>query len=117
MPDVKVTSSSGWELVHSVTIILANTIATVTYDGLPLDIVFKKDEAGSVRYSAAWHGSRWTLELVNFGNVLGEGMFEPIPFAVGDGREVNLSFFVQTLNVDTHSRVLTLNFFARPTNQ
>jgi hypothetical protein len=114
MPEVKVVSSNGWELVHSVTVHLCNSMVTVVYDGLPLDIVFKKDDTGEVRYAGAINGPRWVLELFNFANPFGEGKLEPIPFAISEGRNVHLTFHVQTLNVETFNRVVSLNFFKEP---
>lgn len=114
MLDVKIVASSGWELVHSVTVLLDSSKVTVTYEGLAMDIVFKHDNTGEVRYDGNQKDSRWILELLNFTNAFGEGKLEPIPFAVSDGRDVNISFFVQTLNVETFNRVLTLNFYKEP---
>jgi len=114
MQDVKVTTSNGWELVHSVTLILASNTVTVTYAGLPLDIVFKQDNSGEIRYTGTPQGSRWNLELINFSNSIGEGMFDLIPFAEQEGRDLSITFFVQTLSVEANSRVLTLNFFKEP---
>lgn len=114
MPDVKVFSQDGWELVFSVTVHLCSSMVTVVYEGLPLDIMFKKDAAGEVRYSSSISGVRCVLELFNFTNPIGEGKFEPISFAYSEGRQVNLTFHVQTLNAETSNRVVTLNFFKEP---
>ncbi|MGG5223464.1 DUF6864 domain-containing function [Pseudomonas syringae pv. coryli] len=114
MPDVKVYSPDGWELVYNLTIHLCNSMVTVVYDGLPIDIVFKKDDTGEVRYSSSFNGVRWVLELFNFSNALGEGKLEPIPFAFSEGRQIKLTFYVQTLNVEMFNRVLSLNFFKEP---
>lgn len=117
MQDVKVMSSNGWELVHSTTILLGSNKVTVTYDGLPMDVVFTQNGSGEVRYTGTAEGSKWILELFNFANPIGEGMFELVPFAEQEGRAVNISFFVQTLNAATNYRVLTLNFFKEPAKQ
>lgn len=117
MHDVKVTTSTGWELVHSVSVILSSNMATVTYAGLYLDVVFKQDNSGEVRYTGKPNGSRWGLELLNFSNSIGEGMFDLIPFAEQEGRRVMISFFVQTMSVEANSRVLLLNFFKEPAKQ
>lgn len=117
MQDVKVTTSNGWDLVHSVTMILASNMVTVTYAGLSIDIVFKQDNSGEIRYTATPQGARWLLELLNFSNPIGEGMFDLVPFAEQEGRKVMISFFVQTLSVETNNRVLLLNFFKEPAKQ
>lgn len=117
MHDVKVTTSTGWELVHSVSVILSSNMATVTYAGLYLDVVFKQDNSGEIRYTGKPNGSRWGLELLNFSNSIGEGMFDLIPFAEQEGRRVMISFFVQTMSVEANSRVLLLNFFKEPAKQ
>lgn len=114
MQDVKVTTPTGWELVHSVTIILSSDTVTVTYAGLPMDIVFKQDNTREIRYTGTPKGDRWVLELTNFSNAFGEGKFDLVPFAEQDGRDVRISFFVQTLNVEESSRVMSLNFYKEP---
>lgn len=113
MPEVKITTSAGLELVYFTTIHIANSFVGVVYDGLPLDIIFKKDD-GMVRYHSRSMGPRVMLELFNFNNSLGEGMLDPIPFAESNGRDIKMSFFVQTLNAETFNRVISLNFFAGP---
>lgn len=117
MQDVRVTASNGWDLVHSVTLILSNNTVTVTYAGLSMDIVFKQDNSGEIRYNSTPQGSRWLLELLNFANPLGEGMFDLVPFAEQEGRRVMISFFVHTLSVEANSRVVLLNFFKEPAKQ
>jgi phenolic acid decarboxylase len=114
MSEVKVTTPTGWELVHSVTMILSSNMVTVTYAGLPMDIVFKQDSTGEIRYIGTAQGNRWVLELMNFSNSMGEGMFDLVNFAEHDGRDLSISFFVQTLNVESNSRVMSLNFFKGP---
>lgn len=117
MQDVKVTASNGWDLVHSVTMILASNTVTVTYAGLVMNIVFKQDSSGEIRYTGTPQGNGWVLELSNFSNQIGEGMFDLVPFAEHEGRKVMISFFVQTMSVETNNRVLTLNFFKEPAKQ
>lgn len=105
--------NKGFELIYSTVLHVTNDEFKLVYDGLSLDVLFK-DDGGTGRYSSSIVDGGVVLELFNMSNPLGEGALEPIPFARTSGREVRLSFFVNTVNKETKYRIVTINLFKAP---
>ncbi|MEQ0402262.1 DUF6864 domain-containing function [Klebsiella sp. JB_Kp033] len=74
-------------------------------------IIFSYDhEDKTVRYtgSADESGAIYTMTLINFNNVLGEGIMEPFPFYKSNGIQYYISLLVMTNGDKSRSLIYTI---------
>jgi hypothetical protein len=96
----------GYEVVASGVVHLTGPSFQLIFDGMPVEFNFIKGE-GAATYNFEPKGGGLSFNLIAFNNPLGEGQFEPIPIATTQGRDVKLTFFVNTVDVGASSRIFS----------
>lgn len=81
-------------------------------NGMPIQIRFFEDVYDqTTRYLTSVEGGALIISLYNFGLIVGEGMYDPIPITVVDGKQLFLSFTVATGNRFMGLRTFSYTFF------
>jgi hypothetical protein len=96
----------GYEIVASGVVHLNGPSFELIFDGMPVEFNFIKGEGAST-YNFEPKGNGLSFNLIAFSNALGEGKFEPISIATTQGRDVKLTFFVNTIDVEANTRVFS----------
>lgn len=81
------------------------------FQGLKMQVVFVENASLQVsRYESKVENGIWMLYLTNFSHTTGEGLYTPIPIATVDGKQLSLSFSVDTISKDDGLRVFSYTF-------
>lgn len=103
---------NGYEVVASGLVHVVGSKLTIVFDGMPVEISFIQDGAG-VRYSTAVVGNSVVMSLFNFATI-GDGRIEPVAIASSNGRDVQMTFWVNTINSEQMLREFRYTFLLGP---
>ncbi|MBH3399153.1 hypothetical protein I5S60_06190 [Pseudomonas fluorescens] len=106
-------SINGWEVVGSGFLHISGTFARIVFDGMPIEIKFESD-GDSVRYDFTPSDKDMTLTLYNFDSQAPQGKIEPVVMAASGGRDIKMTFIVQTLNKELNLRIFSYTFLLEP---
>ena len=87
---------NGFEVVASGIVHVVGSALTIMLDTMPIEVTFLSD-LGGVRYSTEVKGVSVQVSLYNF-LTIGDGMINPVGIATAEGRQVYLTFWVNTIN-------------------
>jgi hypothetical protein len=102
----------GYEVIDSGVIHLTGTTVEFVVDGLPIEVLFKIENLPP-KYAVTIEGYKVVLTLSDFSSKEGQGLIEPLVVASSQGRDIKMTFFVQTLP-DSHYRIMSYAFLLAP---
>lgn len=105
-------SVNGLSIISSGVIhISSNWPVNFELQGLRMQIVFLENASLQVsRYESKVENDIWMLYLTNFSHTTGEGLYTPIPIATVEGKQLSLSFSVDTISRNDGIRVFSYTF-------
>lgn len=79
--------------------------------GLKLQVRFNENPTFSVsRYESKVEDDVWLLYLTNFSHTTGEGLYVPIPIATLGGKQLSMTFSVETISREEGIRKFSYTF-------
>ncbi|MGZ9738056.1 DUF6864 domain-containing function [Pseudomonas sp. GNP012] len=108
-------SINGWEVVGSGFLHVSGTFARIVFDDMPVIIRFESD-GGGTRWEFEPSDKDITLTLYNFDSQAPQGKIEPVVMAASAGRDIKMTFVVQTLNKELNLRIFSYTFLLEPEN-
>ncbi|EJG0913753.1 DUF6864 domain-containing function [Vibrio parahaemolyticus] len=90
-------STNGLEVISSGIVHLTTPELTFKIDNLTLKFEFKEDDKGG-RYEGKVEDNILKMTLFNFKNSLGEGNPDPIPIASVKGKQLYITYYVNSFN-------------------
>lgn len=87
---------NGFEVVASGIVHVVGNALTIMLDTMPVEVIFLSD-LGGVRYTTEVKGASVQVSLYNF-LTIGDGMISPVAVATAEGKQIYLTFWVNTVN-------------------
>ncbi|NIE73051.1 hypothetical protein F3J45_01035 [Pantoea sp. Ap-967] len=105
-------SVNGMSIISSgVVHISSNWPINFEVQGLKLQVIFVENSSVKVsRYETKVENGIWNLYLTNFSHTTGEGLYSPVPIATVEGKQLSMTFSVDTISRNEGLRVFSYTF-------